>query len=172
MTKWLLMLLIFTLGCNFNSYRISDKERQANANLTKVSRDLCKKYDLKPFGSGGQMMDQIKMLHLGFAYRKSLSIDEARHMIVDCVHEFAKTINEDEKIRPYLGNYPFASRNIQLEIFLQDESGRSVSNGLLLVTANRGKIKYKIRDPFSEGHLTIFEETIEQAEKNLIAQSS
>jgi hypothetical protein len=100
--------LIFSLTfCGSRTYKISEKEKIADADLAKTAKELSEKYGLIPSGTGSQMMDEIKMLYLAFDYRNRLEIPEARTIILGCVKEFMNTINKDEKIRPYLFKYPF-----------------------------------------------------------------
>lgn len=172
MIRCVLILLVILCGCNPKtsdySYTLSEKEKSADAILVKVAMQLKKQYGLVPRGTGGRMMDQIKRLRLMFDYPKPLTVEEARPLIVGSVNEFIAAVNMDERIRPYLANYPFTSKNIEITIILQDAQGRGVPDGdLLVIFASGGHIKYKMNDPVTDRYRLILEETFEEAEERI-----
>ncbi len=159
----LIFLFLFCSCSTQTSYPVSEKEKLANSVLVNTAKAITKKYGLSPFGNGGQMMDEIKMLYLAFECRRPLTIDETRPMIIDCVNILVTAINENEKIRPYLAKYPFTPDNIEMVIFFQDNMGNDVSD-LIIVSVDKGNIKYKVSDSTVIGR-TILEEPFEKATK-------
>lgn len=67
-------------------------------------------------GSGGQMMNDIKVFTLSFNSNEHLSLEEARALVVQVVNEFLEQVNTNEKIRPYLHTYPLTVQNVFLMI--------------------------------------------------------
>lgn len=85
--------------------------------MYRVAVQLKKEKDLHPCGSGGGMMDQIGMLALSFNYYKEIDIDTGRDLLMTTGKLLLNSVNEDERIRPYLENYPFLPKNIEIRIF-------------------------------------------------------
>lgn len=120
--------------------------------------------ELYPFGTGYQMMYQIKMLALAFHYYKEVEIDEARELLVCAARTFLDIINKNEQIRKHLDNYPFKPENIQIEIFLENSDGSKFTlEKLCVITMKNGVLKYKVDHPDMHRFLIIQEETYDEA---------
>ncbi len=148
-------------------YYPSEKEYLSNVISKNVATQLKNELDLQPFGSGGQAMDQIKMLALAFISHKPIDIETGRELLIASVNEFAAEINANEAIRPYLGNYPFGPKNIKIEIFIRNPNGKEVeSDKLCIITASEGVLKYLIYSG-KYNLKTVYEETFEEALQKL-----
>jgi hypothetical protein len=160
-----LIVIFLAVGCQQNiGYELSKDEKLANEITSRVAAKLKKEMGLRPCGTNGQMMNKIKVLGLSFNYYKPISIEEGRELLITAVDEFVKAVNEDERIRPYLNNYPFESKNIDIEIFLHNPNGSDVTAGNLRVISSVGGIlEYDIRDPKTNRLTTIYKETYEEA---------
>jgi hypothetical protein len=161
MIRFLLVFFILLSSCSTD--KISEKQQLASKLKAKAAKEISQKYGLTPSGSGGQMLDEIKMLYLAFECRRPLTLDETRSLMVHCVNDFLITINENEEIRPYLVNYPFTAKNIEMAIFFQDCAGKDLGN-LMIVSIDRGTIRYKVSDP-SDFIRTALEESFDQAKE-------
>lgn len=160
------VMCVFLSGCrqNNNTYILSEKEMLSDEIIRKVAIKIKKEKNLHPCGTGGQMMDQIKMLYLGFNYYYDITIDEGRELLVYAVNEFVSEVNADERIRPYLNNYPFEPKNVQIGIFLFTQDGSLPALGkLIVITAQEGKLQYEIDDPETKLFKTVHSETFEEA---------
>jgi hypothetical protein len=147
---------------------LSEDEEFANQVQKKAAMNIKKETGLIPFGSGGQMMDQIKMLHLAFICHQPINIEKGRELALKASEELLLQINSEEKIRPFLNNFPFEPQNIIIELYIQKADGHSFGGEILsVVFVNEGIIKYKIDDPNSNQLLTIFEEKYEEALQKL-----
>ncbi len=170
-----LLAVICLYGCEWNRpYQPSDKEKITNEIMKKAATKIYKELGLIPCGTGGQMMDQIKMLGLSFDYREPVDIEIGRRLLVAAVQEFATEINADVRIRPYLDKFPFEPKNIEIAIFLQDRNGKDFGQGILcIISAKNGFLEYDIHNP-NERLKTIYRETYEEALRILsdIEQSS
>ena len=145
------------------SYYPSEKECLSNIITKNVATQLKNELGLLPFGSGGRAREQIKMLAISFLYRHPLEIEEGRELLITAVEKFAAKINANEAIRPYLNNYPFGPKNIEIRIFIQAPNGKDFgSEKLCLIKAQEGFLKYEIHS--GEYNLkTVYEETFEEA---------
>jgi hypothetical protein len=157
--------IFISIGCHKSiEYQPSEKLKIADEIREKVAIKLNKETGLRPCGSGGRMMDKIKILALSFDYYKSIDIEKSRELLVIAVDEFVKAVNEDDRIRPYLNNYPFEPKNIAVRIFLHNPNGSDVTAGNLRVISSIERIlEYDIRDPKTNRLTTIYEETYEEA---------
>ncbi|MCH9627352.1 MAG: hypothetical protein S4CHLAM2_09900 [Chlamydiales bacterium] len=142
------------------------------ANYVKMSDRIVKRYNkevAKPkrlclSGSGGAMMDDIKKVILNYQSFDSLNIDEGRVLFVDMMEEFLVRMNQNEKIRPYLHNYPFGVENFKLRIGFDDSKRNIIGDGhvaLMFVNKNQdllfeaydqetGKFYTLHREPYAE----------------------
>lgn len=162
---YILSVAVLACGCQqtTQNYYPSEKECLCNDITKKVAIELKNELDLLPFGSGGRAREQIKMLAISFLYRHPLEIEEGRELLITAVEKFAAKINANEAIRPYLNNYPFGPKNIEIRIFIQAPNGKDFgSEKLCLIKAQEGFLKYEIHS--GEYNLkTVYEETFEEA---------
>jgi hypothetical protein len=135
----------------------------------KAAIQIKKEKNLQPCGSGGGGVEKIRMLYLAFDYYKQIDVEEARELLIDAGNLFLKLINEDEQIRPYLQNYPFLPKNIEMAIFFKNPDGSEVDSGKLsiLVLSKNEKLRYEINDPETNHLITIHSETYQEASEKL-----
>ena len=165
---YLLVFILLVFGCEKNvSYQPSEKEHLTNIVSKEVAIQLKNELGLTPCGSGGQAMDQVKMLALAFNYHEPLDIETGREFLVAAVEKFAAEINSNEAIRPYLNNYPFGPKNIEIAIYIQDLNGRDMGpEELCVIVARRGILEYEIPDG-KFALKTVHKETYEEALEKL-----
>jgi hypothetical protein len=127
-----------------------------------VFLQLKKENNLKVIESGWGLRGRknIRCMHCGFAYHNEITVEEARKLLLETGNLYLKTINENEKIRPFLENYPFGPENIEIRIFINPEKTMQKSDKLRVITIVDGKLSYMIRDQYLT---TIYEETYEEA---------
>jgi hypothetical protein len=132
-----------------------------------VARKLAKRYDMSLFGLGGGMADSVNIICLSFQIRKPLTKEELRYILIDCVEEILAAFNANEEIRPYLLNYPFLPKNVEMVIFITDPTGRDLYDPTIAVaSATNGKVNYFTNDPDNEfRYKSEFTESYEEALK-------
>jgi len=172
---FLLSIFIF-VGCSqSNPIRKndidSDVELVREARI-KVARKLKQEKNLRLSGVGSQMMDKIKMIALSFNYFGPVDEGKARELLLSATNELIFVVNEDERIRPYLHDYPFGPKNVEIRIFLKNIDGSKVSSDKLsVISVLDGILDYEVDDPKNAFFTSILEETYEEAMKKQ-AQSS
>ncbi len=67
-------------------------------------------------GYGGEMHGDVRRVYTYYVQEGEISIDEARRVYLDVMEELLTRINATKKLRPYLHNYPFQRKNIQLAL--------------------------------------------------------
>ncbi|CDZ80233.1 hypothetical protein BN1013_00740 [Candidatus Rubidus massiliensis] len=91
-----------------------------------------KKYKLNAMGIGGGMPDGlIHNFNASFEKIGSLSVEQARNLIVSIVNDYLRIINSSEKIKDYLYKYPFTAEELSIAIFIHDKSGTQFEDPLL-----------------------------------------
>lgn len=179
MIRFLIFMLTLGLfGCALttnpkNIYNLSKKEDVVNEILANTAACLKKDKNLIPFGSGGQMMQEVKMLELAFIYNKPITIEEGRKLLVYAVETFVSMINSDERIRPYLYSYPFEPKNVEVTIVIKNTNCSSVPPGkFCLVTQIKGDVTYYADgnkyDPLKVLHKETFTEAQNTVNEKLI----
>ncbi len=165
--KWgvFLIAMLFITACQVDVYTPSPKQKLVNKIRNDVALQLqWKVKGLYPCGTGGRMRDQITMLALSFDYFGPMDREKGRKILLLAVEEFTKAINEDENIRPYLNNYPFELKNIEIFIFLRKADRSFYSDGeLCIISSRNGLLEYEIRDPKADHLLTVHKETYKEA---------
>lgn len=169
-------LFLFLIFCISSCDPPNNKEDRCKPNKISLANEvrnrtlvqLKKEKELYPFGIGGGMMHQIRMLALGFRYYKKVDIDQARELLMAAGTLFLNTINAKEQIRPFLQNDPFRPSNIEIRIFLQKANGSEPDPGeLTVVSLINGKLKYKTTISETQPFRIVLEETFEEAAAKL-----
>jgi|HubBroStandDraft_4_1064222.scaffolds.fasta_scaffold301191_2 hypothetical protein len=163
---FLAILIIFGVAMSYSYLGSSseDYEKLADAITAKTAKKLKNEKSLVLVGTGGRMMDDIKMMMMGFEYRKIVSIEIARKLLVDSVEEYLSEINTSEKIRPFLHNYTFTAKNIEIVIYFRNPDGSKVSpDQMNIASAKEGQMFYYADYPEKHTLKVIREETYEEA---------
>ncbi len=92
----------------------------------KVGKNLAKKHHMDFIGTTGGMIECVRIIGFDFSIYRIIDQDQARCIIVDCVEELLKAFNENQKIRPFLLNYPFTTKNINVSICISDQKGQDL----------------------------------------------
>ncbi|MCB1067832.1 MAG: hypothetical protein KDK56_06565 [Simkania sp.] len=166
--------LIFISGTKME-YVIPPYEKMANQITAETADRIRTQFNLDPVGSGGAMMHDVKVMALSFNCYRPLSIDESRELVINCVNEYLKSVNENKEIRPYLHNFPFNEQNIELVIFIfEDNKFTKIQSGQVSsVSTLNGKIRYKTRSAEDQYKREILhQETYEEALRILKEQSA
>ena len=108
---------------------------------------------------------KIQVMHCGFDYYNEIDVAEARELLMTAGNLYLREINDNEKIRPYLANYPFKPENIQIAIFLKNPNGsKTAPEKLRVISITDGLLRYDIG---MDSLTTICEETYDEAAAKL-----
>jgi hypothetical protein len=166
----LLFITLFLTSCetSVNEYEFlkPNKNSLANQVMAETAYQLKKEKNLIPFGTGARMMNQIEMLSLTFVYYEDIEIEEARKLLMEAIEVMTNVINSNEKIRPYLDQYPFGPSNLKISIFLDKPNLEHEFGKLSSCSMTEGKFEYKVRHSRYD-FTTVLSETYEEAEKKL-----
>lgn len=159
-------ILFFLSGCNnFSSeYEPPEYEKLADRITLKVSDKIEKEKGLHLIGTGGGMMNKIRMMAMSFEYNKEITMEEGRELVIYCVNEYLSAINSNEELRPDLVHYPFTPQDVDIALYICRPDRSDVPMGQLSVVAEReGVVAYKVFEPYPVVIKRIREETFEEA---------
>ncbi len=125
-----------------------------------------KNFHLECIGTGGRFSRNVDKINITFiAYRKG-TIEEARTLEVTITEKLLAQVNGNEKIRPFLSEYPFQSNNVGISLsFRKDDDSRHLDNSVAHVCLGKGKLFYSAENPKTHLLDTILEEPYEEAKK-------
>lgn len=165
MRSFIILFIILT-GCQsvIDSFKANEKEAYADGVLHKVAAQLKEETGMRPIGTDGQMLHEIRKLGLSFFCYRPLDIVEGRKLLVHAIKAIEKEVNESPLIHPYLVETPFLPKRIRVSIFIYQPGGKDVPpGGLSIISAEDNKLRYKIDSLQKFGLTTIYEETYEEA---------
>ena len=144
--------------------KTEDYEKLANKITTRTANRLENEKRLILIGTGGQMMDDIQMMYMGFQFFHPIDIKSGRDLLICAVNQYLKAINNDEKTRPYLHQYPFTADNIKIDIWIRNPNGTRVTlEKICYISASNGILTYYLDDPEKYSRKTLHQETYEEA---------
>ncbi len=73
----------------------------------------------------------------------SITIDEARSLLVSVTESLTKDINSNVTIQPLLDFYPWEGRMNTIDLYFMDKNKVELGNGIANVSLVRGKIRYE-----------------------------
>jgi len=158
-----IILLIFfsNLGCTSLRDQMPNYEKIADAITGNTAKKLKKQKNLFLIGIGGRMMDDIQMMAMSFSYYHEVNVEQARELITYAINEYLADINNNQEIRPYLHEYPFTSKNVEIRLFIYGPDRRELSPEKIgYVSSIDGVLEYYTR---SDKDHPICKETYEEA---------
>ncbi|MCB1160819.1 MAG: hypothetical protein KDK45_25175 [Leptospiraceae bacterium] len=158
--------LTLAVGCDPSDYQVPQYEKLADKITDKIGKKLEEKKHLKLVGTGGQMMDDIQMMGMSFFYYHEVSLEESRELLVYAIRKYLKAINANEQIRPYLHEYPFTDKNVEIMIwFYNPDRSNLPSDKIYHASIIGGKMNYYIEGKNKYSRISIQTESYEEALK-------
>jgi len=145
---------------------LSDDSKMLYRFIRRTGKILEKKYQIRQSATGIGGMDKVWLMSIDFdRYGDPINEQEARKLIIACVDDFLEAVNNDEELRPFLQDFPFTAKNLELRIFNFDKNQELQSFPFIaIVTDSRGKIGFLTKDPnIKYGYKTDTEETYDEA---------
>lgn len=156
-----ILFSLFFVGCCPLPIHVKEAHKLMNAFTNKANEE-----NLFLVGSGGAMMDDIQEIILQYGSNQKLTVDQARMLFVKKAESLLTMINDSQKIRPFLHNYPFTSQNIFFSISFYD-----ADNGLIdppyiayvSMDTRRNRIRYLVNDEANDDLKLVYDEPYEEA---------
>ena len=86
------------------------------------SKEMQKKKNLTMIAIGGGQ--QGRLFCISYSTQQNVNLEQARELLVDTCEGFLKRVNNDQKLRPYMLEYPYNSSNIDIMIQFVDPNNR------------------------------------------------
>jgi len=167
---FLSILTLFFSGKK-NNDEIPAYETYVNQLINSFAKEIKKEFGLICIGDGGQMPYDVEAVSIKFAAYCYPSIEKARELEVKITERFINAINSNEKIRPYLREYPFKADRAEVAIsFYTKDNSRYTDGSVSYVFQVKNKIYYCSKNPHTKNLDDLYEEPYEEALK--IVQSS
>jgi len=137
---------------------------EINANCGKWAYE---KYKLQLYNVGASMVDDVEEVAVDFIFIGKVTIDQAREMFIECNEKLTQMVNEHKKIRPYLRDYPFSRKRVEVCIsfcnkYRVDNADGSVSRILL---GKEDKVFYRAKESHNSSSEVVLKEPYEEALK-------
>ena len=128
---------------------LDDEDKKLYGFVAREGKQLGKKYHMSQCGIGGGGYPKIWLMSLSFQrFGPPLTKEEARRLILASLDDYLIAVNKDEDIRPYLKNYPFTPKNINLSIFNYYPDKSDVYHPYIVtVAAHEGEICFYTKVP-------------------------
>ncbi len=128
--------------------------------------DSEKAYGLNCIGTGGKFATNVGQIDIRFLAHRRGSIEEARTLEVNMIQKLLKTLNGNEKIRPFLAEYPFKAKDLHLSISFQNEKNDYYyDESIAYVSHIKNRLFYDKADPSTKKLIDSFEESYDEAVK-------
>lgn len=102
-----LILIVFGCSAQAKGNQVAPYEKYVNEIIRSFSKEMEKEYGLTCSGSGGRMPQDVEQISIFFDANRHATIDEARELFIAVTEKLVNKINQHEKIRPYLREFPF-----------------------------------------------------------------
>jgi len=160
---------VFVLSSNFFKEKEPEDVVLERKVMQRTIKKLEKEKKLYCDGFGGFGVNVVEISALSFVHKgEPYDVEKARELIVYAAEVFLNEFNSFEKIRPYLANYPFTAKNLDLRIFFYNEKTiKYVEPYLIVSSLIRGKIYYRVskNNTFETVHEEPYEEALEIVKK-------
>ena len=156
-----LCVVSFIFGCSSFGYQSPRYVKLAHKITEKTAKQLKEQKNLFLAGTGGGMMNDIQMMAMGFDYYQEVDLASARELVLYTLDKYLMNINNNVEVRPYLHDYPFTAKNIQIRIWIYNPDRSELPlDKIYCITAIDGMLEYYTR---SDPYHPICEETYEEA---------
>ncbi len=117
----------------------------ANQVISSFLFEMKQEFGFDCMGSGGSMPYNVRSFTILLSSEKKTTIEEARRFGIVGVQKLLKIINNHEKIRPYLNQYPFTAQDVNVTISFHDRRGRRrlKDGSISTVSYLSGKVVYR-----------------------------
>lgn len=134
--KIIFYVLFFCFFCSF----IKENEFPARKNklISEFGKIMKKELQLSTFMTGSACQNDLETLMVGLESPCQADVETARMLFVYSAEKLLALVNQDKLIRPYLHDYPYTIKNLELDIrFVNGPMG-----GKLRYISNKGSMVY------------------------------
>jgi len=166
--KYVVAIAVFSFlfGCSSCGHQSPRYVILAHEITEKTGKELKAQKNLYLIGTGGGMMDDIQMMAMSFNYYQEVDLKKARELLVYVVSQYLLAINGNTEVRPYLHEYPFTAKNVEIRMWIyKPDRSRLTSDKIYYISAINGVLNYYIHGLEQYSRQTLCEETYQEALK-------
>jgi hypothetical protein len=160
------LLLLWPVLCACSSVPYDEKLRYQL--IQDYSKDIQKKKNLTMIAIGGGQQGRLFVVR--YSTQQNVNLEQARELLVDTCEGFLKRVNNDQKFRPYMLEYPYNDTNIDISIRFGDSNNDRAKPPYIAIAANqKGKVYYytsNIKEKLVDFHAETYEEACEIVKGN------
>jgi len=126
------VLAIVLCGLDLNAQGIKPREygKYVKEIVKAFANDIENEFEgIHYTGSGGSMPKDVEKIDVIFVAYRNATVEEARKIEVTAIQKLVKRINEHEKIRPFLREYPFRPTRVGVSVSFRDENDERPHDG-------------------------------------------
>ena len=112
---------------------------------------------------GGSFYTNVKSVGLTFYTNKTITLPEVRKIFVEMNEDLIARYNSNEAIRPYLDNYPFTLKNVEISLLFGKINTTTDETIVKAVHSVNGFIYYRLVPPGNSDKTEQFEEPYNDA---------
>lgn len=116
-------------------------------------------------GNGGGFLSDVRLISLTFHSREKLNFKEGRKEFIQSCQKLLELFNQDKFVRPYLNQYPFEMKNI--ELMLAFDAKAYENDQITLIFNIEERIYYEKFNILTGKEEEFYKETYEEALKAL-----
>ena len=142
-------------------------EKYVNEVIKKFEREAAEEFMIVATGSGGGMPFDVERISVDFTAVRRATIEDARRLVIALKEKLADAVNQHEKLRPYLREYPFSPLRAEVSLRFCQKDGRSYTDGSVcsVIVGKGDKIYYLTENPNTHKREDLFVEPYEEAVK-------
>lgn len=136
------------------THQPNEYEEEIDALLADFANDLQEQYGLYRYSIGGNLMNGIQDIGATFDIYQFVTRDEGRQLLLEVSDKLLTTLNNNEKLRPFLKEYPFPASLLKINLRFEQSKYASLPDiRIKNITLNENKITYnqEITHPLKEG---------------------
>lgn len=167
--QWLAVILVVLMPTAGYGYELPLYLQLAPEIMGNVTREILTTYELSPVFTHTGLLKNVEMIGVSYRFDEPVSIEEARCLAIDCASRYWDAFNANEAIRPYLANYPFGAKNVDVGVsFYRPDGSEVYYPAVHSVSVSEGYVLYYYLEEGKEwGFKEVVEKPFEEeAQKN------
>jgi hypothetical protein len=167
---YILIISFFTLSCSDHKNQTVNYEKIADKITIETAKNLKEEKNLFLIGIGGRMMHDIQMMGMSFNYYQKVDLSSARKLLVEAVETYLSNINNNQNIKPFLHEYPFTAKNVEVRIFIYEPDRSELPpEDIYRISSRNGILRYYNR---LDRDNPICKQTFEEASKKIDSEEN
>ena len=155
----IISFLFIFYSCSGKDSLLPERDRLGNQVVVAFGKKM-QQEGLQLIGIGGAEREEKTWLFcLVFYAHFDLTIPKSRKLLVKMTDEFLQLVNTNEQLRPYLSEYPFTDKNLEISVIAIDDKPEFLFSAKI----HHSNVYYTKANPNGGLLLTEFKETYDEA---------